>query len=332
MFRLMHITLTILVSALAFLIGSLNAEKIIAKDDGKGKVLQQEEDEATNVCRPLRAGVEAKYPCELDDVGIVESQLREALDKANRRSNSGGGGFFSPEVHVFCDPKKGRGLKAVEKGFKKSDIIIRLPLGALLTSKSFSKADDIRPVNHLDALALALIEEKRKGLDDYVDTLPLQTGVMTAFRLCDQDLLDKVKDEDTREQAREMKEAIDDRAEELIELGFITKSSEYVNALSVVQSRVFVLSVLKDGNWVKVPSLVMIADMLNLSLDPNTDCITNDKSTHFECYATRDIEKGEELTAPFVKQSEAMDMNSFTWFYYGFEFSAEELVKQATKN
>ena len=270
------------------------------------------------VCVPLSTQSEKLYPCELDDVKKVEADLRAALEQVGRR-NGGSGGVFSSDVHVFCHPQKGRGLIAArEGGFNKSEILIRLPLVGLVTSQSLLGADKLKPINHLDALALAVLEQKKYGTSYYVDTLPI--------RLCEEDLKAKVKDEDLLDQALGMKEAIRERGEELVDLGIVESPDEYERVLSVVQSRVFVVPMQKPGQgWVKAPSLVMIADMMNLSLDPNMDCATNEQSTHFECYATRDIRKDEELTAPFVKHIDTMDMTSFTWFHYGFEFSQEEI-------
>jgi hypothetical protein len=257
------------------------------------------------------------------NVEEVERTLRKALDDVNDGGKAGA--VFLPSVHVFCHPQKGRGLKTPDKSLKKSDIFLRLPLRGLLNSQSLLD-DRVTPVNHLDALALVVIEKAKLGKNAYISTLPLASGVQTAFRLCEDELVRRVKNEETLLLAREMRDLVTERAMELVERGFIKEEKEYVHALSVIQSRVFVIQRMKDDKWVKVPSLVMIADTLNLSLDPNTDCQTNEASTHFECYATRDIASDEELLAPFQHSQGDMDMNSYTWMHYGFEFSHDEVT------
>ena len=255
------------------------------------------------------------------DPEAVEKLLRYAVQLYGHGKE--GGSVFSENVRVFCDEKKGRGLRVEGKRFKKNEIFLRLPLGALLTAQSLNN-DKIEPANHIDALAMVLIEQDYLQ-HSYVATLPFTTGVITAFRMCEDDLVQRVKDPDLQEEARAMKDMVEERGRELQELNFIHDPVRYEKAVSIVQSRVFVINARKDGKWVRIPSMIMVADMMNLALPSkaNADCITNEESTHFECYATRDIEDGEELLAVFVKKGD-QDLDSYTWSYYGFAFSDEE--------
>lgn len=256
----------------------------------------------------------------------VEKQLLESVEKY--AGGKAKGCFFSSNVHVFCDPKKGRGLKFTGKVMNKSEIFLRLPLHALYNGQSIM-SEKIQPVNHMDALAMVILEQTVLH-NSYVSTLPLEEGVPTGFRLCNNELHARINDEDLREEALEMRRMVRERALELKSLGWLSDPSRYERAISVAQSRVFIIRGKKAGKWVKIPSLVMLADSLNLALpgQANTDCQTNEASTHFECYATRDIMSGEELLAPFEKHG-SEDMNSYTWFHYGFEFSKAELEAAA---
>lgn len=255
-----------------------------------------------------------------DDVEAIERLLRYALTLYSRGDSAA---LFSENVHVFCHEKKGRGLRLEGTNLKKGEVFLRLPLSALLTSQSFTN-DNIEPINHLDALAMVIIEQDYSQ-NPYVATLPMNTGVNTGFRMCEEDLASKVKDLDLQEEARDMKDMVEDRGLELQSLGFIHDPKKYEKAVSIIQSRVFVVNALKDGDWVRIPAMVMIADMMNLALPSkaNSDCATNEESTHFECFATRDIVDGEELLTIFVKKGDH-DLDSFTWSYYGFAFSDDE--------
>jgi hypothetical protein len=101
------------------------------------------------------------------------------------------------------------------------------------------------------------------------------------------------------------------------------KYDDFLWGLSLLWSRNFGVAIRDpEGNWQKAPCFVPFADMLNTGYqsDLNSDCHTNDASTHFECAVTRDIASGVELLGPY-SSSRGEYSNGQLLMDYGFVLS-----------
>ena len=106
---------------------------------------------------------------------------------------------------------------------------------------------------------------------------------------------------------------------------------DFLWGLSVLWSRVHGVRVKdSEGKWHKASAFVPVADLLNSASGPrsssssgsgtggisgegetpNCDCHTNDASTHFECYVTRLVRRGEELLVPYGAPSSSSSSGS----------------------
>ena len=79
-----------------------------------------------------------------------------------------------------------------------------------------------------------------------------------------------------------------------------------------------------DGKWHDTSCLVPLADFFNTGTTNsalNVDCATNEASTHFECRATKAIQAGQELFAPYGGRQTRL-RNSVLLTEYGFTLDA----------
>ena len=187
-------------------------------------------------------------------------------------------------------------------------------------------ADAVHPpvtaLNEMDALALWIAGERAEGghsqYAPYIACLP-GGGADTAFRWSEERMSATIKVDLFKRKALAMKDAVAQRAAELPAWAALT----YEQDVSLVQSRVF--SVVRrggDAKWKKAPALVPFADMMNLGMGDSVtaDCRTNEDSTMFECFATKDVPRGHELLVPIAGlPADPAAHRDHVWHAYGFD-------------
>jgi hypothetical protein len=233
------------------------------------------------------------------------------------------GGFWSPQVSLrSAGESMGRGLFATVR-LAANHTFLRLPLTMLLTPhRAAVDFPKVQPISDVDALAnyvrMQYLHGHRSAWAAYVNALPSE--VPLAFRLPTSELKARLA-------GRALAETLRQRDRVLARGAQLGDAEEYAKLASVVHSRVFVVRARnpRTGEWVPSPALVPVADMLNLSQSPSTECETDLASTYFECRTTRAVPQDEQLWAPFGTEqgfATRQDRDAYTLMHYGFVFGA----------
>lgn len=111
------------------------------------------------------------------------------------------------------------------------------------------------------------------------------------------------------------------------ELQAIVSPSLFQWAYTILLSRSFGLQI-KDaqGEWQGAACLVPGADLLNTGVRTNADCGTNEASTHFQCFTTTSVAKGEELLAPYGSFINEQKLLLDYGFILGVNFTARVIL------
>ena len=256
---------------------------------------------------------------ELEAAATCEASLRAWLSEGRRGEWS-----WSVRLEWVGKERGGRGLRTSVDGpgLRANETFLSLALhsrddddgdgdgdetkAGVIYPETASRAEGVpKPVvNEIDAFSLWMAVQRVLGSSSefapYLRCLP-RDGADTAFRWNARTLAERLTTERYRREASAMRKAVQWRASRL-NPPFSAKN--YETDVSLVQSRVFRIasSRTEAGEWVRVPALVPVADMLNLVPRElaNVDCRTSDDASRFVCFALADIPPGTELLAPMA--------------------------------
>mmetsp|Transcript_982 Transcript_982/g.1415 ORF Transcript_982/g.1415 Transcript_982/m.1415 type:complete len:288 (-) Transcript_982:397-1260(-) len=227
-----------------------------------------------------------------------------------------GKGFVSEQIDLVSlgNPFNGRGIVA-KSSLTNHEIIARIPLSKLINvehadASILNENDELYYLREADVVSLFLLLELDKGQQSfwypYLRLLPGNVSHSPLFMSSKQLEIVRASNHAAFLAFERFQKTAESRFKE-INIRFRKHQdpipwtlSQFKTALAIVQSRLFSVQVEKDHIWHKASCLVPLADMFNTAFVTNADCATNKQSTHFECFTTTTVSKGEQLLLPYM--------------------------------